>query len=183
MVSNSSGIHATPIAEHIVGFILMFTRGFHISIRNQSEHVWEKYQGLDEVRGKNILIVGLGEVGTETARILHALGARVSAVSRSPKDRPAFIERLERSETLGDMLPDADFVVITLPHTKETHHLFDEKKFALMSAQDRSASGGKKSAAYVINIGRGGIIKESDLIDALKAGEKLPNEVDKTLGY
>lgn len=156
IVSSSSGIHATPIAEHIIGFMLMFTRGFHAAVRNQQKHVWEKYQALDELHGKNILIVGLGEIGTETARLAGGFGAHVSAVSRSSKEKPVFVERLEKSERLDAMLPEADFVVITLPHTNETHYLFDKKKFALM-----------KRSAIVINIGRGGIVNEADLIDAL----------------
>ncbi|HWP61047.1 MAG TPA: D-2-hydroxyacid dehydrogenase [Candidatus Paceibacterota bacterium] len=230
LVSNSSGIHATPISEHIIGFMLMWTRRSAAALRNQQAHEWGKDESLDELREKNILIVGLGEIGMETARIAHAFGTRIKAVSRSPKNKQDFIERIGLQKDLGAMLPEADFVVITLPHTEETHHLFDAKKFALM-----------KKEAVVINIGRGGIINEQDLVDALKnktiagalldvfeteplpsdsplwdmeqviitphnsglsqkymdravtlfcknlraylAGEKLPNEVDKKLGY
>ncbi|HEY4517254.1 MAG TPA: D-2-hydroxyacid dehydrogenase [Candidatus Paceibacterota bacterium] len=159
LVTNSSGIHATPIAEHILGVCLMFVRRFHDALRNQEKHIWQKLEPLGELREKNILIVGLGEIGTEAARLAHAFGAHVSAVSRSPKNKTTFVERLEKSDHLDAMLPEADFVVITLPHTDETHHLFDEKKFALM-----------KKVAVVINIGRGGIVNELDLIEALQKG-------------
>ena len=156
-LTNSSGVHATPIAEHIMATLLIFTRSFHKTFQRQQKHEWEKDQSLSELRGKNILIVGLGEIGKETARLTHAFGAHVHAVSRSGKDKPEFVERLEKSDQLDAMLPSADFVVITLPYTEETHHLFDKNKFALI-----------KPSAIIINIGRGGIIKEADLIDALK---------------
>ena len=230
VLTNSSGIHATPIAEHMIGFMLMWTRRSVQALRAQEKKIWKKDDTLDELCGKTILIVGLGEIGTETARIAKVFGTTVLAVSRSPKKKPAFVDRLETSDKLDALLPEADFVIITLPHTDETHHLFDAKKFALM-----------KKSAVVINIGRGGIINEKDLIDALKkgtiagamldvfekeplpadsplwdmenvivtphhsglsqkymdraverfclnlkaylAGEKLPNEVDKNLGY
>lgn len=230
IVSNSSGIHATPIAEHIIGFLLMWTRRFPQALRNQVRHAWMPDQTLDECYGKNVLIVGLGEIGRETARLVHAFGAHVVAVSRSPKEKPEFVEKIGLQNDLDAYLSQADFVIITLPHTTETHHLFDAKKFALM-----------KKSAVVINIGRGGIIHEKDLIGALEkktiagamldvfekeplpqdsplwemenviitphdsglsqqymnravalfcknlraylSGEKLPNEVDKTLGY
>ena len=159
LLTNSSGIHATPIAEHIIGLILLFTREFPKTFRNQQHHVYEKSQTLREVRDSEILIVGLGEIGKETARLAKAFGAHVCAVSRSCKNKPDFVDRLEASDKLDQLLGDADFVVITLPHTEETHYLFDREKIQKM-----------KRSAILINIGRGGIIKESDLIDALSVG-------------
>ncbi len=157
IVTNSSGIHATPIAEHLLGVCLMFIREFHRAVRNQLKHVWSKDLALGELRGKIVLIVGLGEIGTETARLAHAFGARVWALARSAKHKPDFVERFAQSSELDALLPEADFVIITLPHTSETHHLFNAKKFALM-----------KPSAYVLNIGRGATINENELIDALR---------------
>jgi phosphoglycerate dehydrogenase-like enzyme len=166
ILSNSSGIHATPIAEHIIAFMLIWTRGFHKTFRNQEKHAWIKDQTLTELRNSNVLIVGLGEIGTEAARLAHAFGAHVWATVRTlrhgsgqARKKPEFIEKLETSDKLDSMLPEADFVVICLPHTDATHHYFDKEKFAQM-----------KKGAVVINIGRGGIIKEVDLIEALKNG-------------
>ncbi|HEY4527268.1 MAG TPA: D-2-hydroxyacid dehydrogenase [Candidatus Paceibacterota bacterium] len=159
LLTNSSGVHATPIAEHIIGFVLLFTREFQKTFRNQQKHVYEESQTLSEVCGKEILIVGLGEIGKATARFAKTFGAHVTAVSRSGKNKPEFVDQLEASDKLDQLLPSADFVVITLPHTDETHHLFDREKIQKM-----------KRSAVLINIGRGGIIKESDLIDALSVG-------------
>ena len=156
-VSNSSGIHATPIAEHIIGMMLMFTRGFKKTFENQKKHVWQKDDSLSELRGKTVLIAGLGDIGMEAARLLKCFGARILAVSRSKKKKPAFVDELRRASSLDAMLPKADIVAICLPYTKDTHHFFDKKKFALM-----------KQTAIVINIGRGGIMHEKDIISALR---------------
>ena len=68
ILSNSSGIHAVPIAEHIIGFMLIFTRGFYHTFRNQACRAWEKKNDILELRGKTILIAGLGDIGREAAR-------------------------------------------------------------------------------------------------------------------
>lgn len=159
-LTNSSGIHATPIAEHIIATLLIFVRQFHKTFRQQEQHVWQKRKSITELREQTILVVGLGEIGTEAARLAKAFGAVVWAVSRSGKNKPIFVDRLETSDKLDELLQSADFVVITLPHTQETHHLFGRAKLQKM-----------KSLAVIINIGRGGIIQENDLIEALKEGK------------
>lgn len=159
ILTNSSGVHATPIAETIIAYCLMFARGFTTTIGEQRAHEWHKNYSSVELRGSTVLIVGLGAIGTETARLCNAFGAHVMAVARSAKKKPPFVENLGRSTALDSMLPKADYVVITLPHTKATHHLFNKKKFRLM-----------RPKAIVINIGRGGIINEKDLIAALQKG-------------
>lgn len=159
VLTNSSGIHATPIAEHIIATCLLFARGFVKTFYAQQKTEWKKDNTLREFRDSRVLIVGLGAIGTEAARLAHQFGAHVDATSRSGKDNPDFVERLERAEKLDALLPEADFVVITLPGTPETEHLFEAQKFALM-----------KKSAVLINIGRGSIVHESDLIEALKEG-------------
>ena len=157
LVSNSSGIHATPIAEHLIGFMLLFTRGFYRTFRNQEKRIWNKDETISELGGKTVLIAGLGDIGMETARLCHAFGARVLAIARSRKEQPDFVDELKTGVYLDKMLSKADFIAICLPHTNKTHHLFDIKKFKLM-----------KKSAIVMNIGRGGIINEKDLIEALR---------------
>lgn len=159
VLTNSSGIHATPIAEHIMALCLMFARGFVKAAHAQQKAEWKKDNTLRELRDSRVLIVGLGAIGRETARLAHQFGARVDATSRSGKDKPDFVERLEKAEQLDALLPEADFVVITLPGTPETEHIFNASKFALM-----------KQSAVLINIGRGSIVHEADLIDALQEG-------------
>lgn len=156
LVGNCSGIHATPIAEHILGFLLMFTRRFYDTFLNQQQKVWERNDKLTELKGKTVLIVGLGHIGTETARLANCIGARVMGVDYAGKQKPEFIEAFYTTEQLKTALPQADFVVLALPYTKETHHLLDLSKFRIM-----------KSSAVLVNIGRGAVVHEQELIQAL----------------
>mgnify|MGYP001618538625 CR=1 FL=1 len=149
LLSSSKGIHATPIAEHIITFCLMHARGFVKSITAQRAHEWQKNESLGEFCDSHVLMVGLGAIGKEAARLAHEFGAHVSAVSRSGKGKPDFVERLEKTEMLDELLSEADYVVITLPGTDETKHLFDKKKFALM-----------KRSGVLVNIGRGSIVND-----------------------
>jgi phosphoglycerate dehydrogenase-like enzyme len=157
LVSNSSGIHRTPIAEHVIGFMLLFTRRFYQTFKNQENHIWNKDDALGELRGKTVLIVGMGEIGTEIARLVHAFGASPIAVARTRKAKPAFVDELKTAAALALLLPRADFVVAALPYTKDTHHYFAMREFKRM-----------KRAAIIINIGRGALINESELIEALR---------------
>ena len=144
LVSNVSGIHAIPIAEHVLGFMLIFTRKFYDTFVKQQKKIWEKNQDLTELRDKTVLVVGLGNIGQEVARLANCFGANVIAIKQNTKNQ------------LEKVLPKADFVVLCLPLTSQTHHLFDMKKFRIM-----------KKTSVIINIGRGASINEKELIEAL----------------
>lgn len=156
IVSNSSGIHATPIAEHVLGFMLIFTRKFYDTFRKHQEKIWEANQNLTELRDKTVLVVGLGHIGTEVARLVSCFKANIIAIKQNTKHKPNFVDKLYANEQLEKVLPKADFVVLCLPLTSQTHNLFNAKKFKLM-----------KKSAIIINIGRGGLINEKELIEAL----------------
>jgi len=156
MVSNSSGIHAIPIAEHVLGFMLIFTRKFYDTFKNQQKKIWSKNQDLTELRDKTILVVGLGNIGTEIAKLANCFGAKVIGIKQNINNKPDFVSKVYTLNKLESILPKADFVVLCLPFTRDTHHLFDMKKFKLM-----------KKSSVIINIGRGGLINEKELIEAL----------------
>ena len=157
IVSNVSGIHATPIAEHVIGFMLIFTKRFYDTFKKQQEKIWEANQDLTELREKTVLVVGLGHIGTEIARLANCFGANAVGVKRNLKNKPDFVSEVYSIDHLDNILPKADFVVLALPLTTETKHLFDMKKFEKM-----------KKSGVIINIGRGALIKEDDLIEALE---------------
>jgi len=156
-VTNSSGIHAIPIAEHVIGFMLIFTRRFYDTFKKQDKKIWEANQDLTELRGKTVLIVGLGHIGTEVARLAHCLDANVIAVKQNLSKKLEFVDKIYKSNQLDKVFPMADFVTLCLPLTSQTHHLFNMEKFKLM-----------KKSGVIINIGRGPLIKENDLIKALE---------------
>lgn len=156
IVSNSSGIHAVPIAEHVLGIMLIFTRRFYNSFKMQQKKIWKKDPQVSELRGKTVLVVGLGNIGKENARLAHCLGANVIAVKQDTRDKQKYVSEIYSSKNLDKALSKADFVIISLPLTPRTKHLFNLEKFKLM-----------KKSAVIMNIGRGGLINEKELIEAL----------------
>ncbi len=162
VLTNVSGVHAIPISEHTLAFLLAFGRGFHLAIRAQTRHEWFSYEeqtGLFELVGKTMLLVGVGAIGECTAEVATALGMRVLGVRRNPLLCTPHVEATFGPDRLLDLLPQADFVVLTIPHTEETHGMIGEPELRAM-----------KPTAYLINIGRGGTVQEDVLIRALEEG-------------
>lgn len=157
LVSNSSGIHATPIAEHIMGFLLLWTRKFRETFEAQRRKEWRKREDLTELREKTVLIAGLGDIGLEAARLCHCFGMEVLGVVRRHKEKPDFVDELVTDEGMDALLPRADFVIVCLPYTSATHHRFSTAQFEKM-----------KKTAVIVNIGRGAIIDEQELVAALR---------------
>lgn len=159
IVTNSSGVHPIPITEHVFGFMLMLERKLHLLGRFQSKKEWARgrLQNVNELHGKTIGIVGLGRIGREIARLSKAFNMKVVAVVRNPREPEDYVDELLTQKEMARVLQVSDHVVVCLPLTKETHHLFDYEIFRKM-----------KRSAYFINIGRGKVVNEKDLIRALK---------------
>jgi phosphoglycerate dehydrogenase-like enzyme len=156
-ITGVSGIHATPIGEFVLEFMLMFAKGAPQCFRMKQKREWRRFPPT-VLRGKTVGIVGLGHIGQEVARLSKAFGMKVAATRRSTKKAGTarYVDRLMPAARLPSLLKESDFVVIATPHTPETHHLIGEKELGMM-----------KSTAYIINIARGGIIDEAALVKAL----------------
>ncbi|AZU60821.1 D-2-hydroxyacid dehydrogenase [Neobacillus mesonae] len=158
ILTSANGVHAYPISETIFALMLGLTRKIHTYVKNQQSQVWHHANMKLEIHGKTIGIMGIGAIGSETAKIAKAFGMKVLGVRNSGK--PAeFVDEMYTTDQLHHVLPQCDYVVVTLPHTKETHHLFGAEQFEQM-----------KSSAFFINIGRGQIVVEDDLVQALQKG-------------
>lgn len=162
VLTNASGVHAIPISEHILALLLAFARGLPPAIRAQQQHLWQRMEnsGLFELAGKTILLVGVGAIGQRTAQVAAALGMRVLGVRRDPARTLPGIECMYGQQELENVLPEADFVVLTIPLTVDTRGLIGARAFGKM-----------KPSAYLINIGRGGTVDEPALIRALQSGQ------------
>jgi phosphoglycerate dehydrogenase-like enzyme len=159
-LTNASGVHSIPISEHILAFLLAFTRQLPRAFRAQSEGRWDRDMGAFELAGKTMLLIGVGAIGKRTAQIADALGMRVIGMRRSSNaSTPPGVTRMVRPDDLLNTLPEADFVVLTQPLTEETRNMIDARALERM-----------KSSAYLINIGRGGTVDEPALIEALQNG-------------
>ncbi len=166
LLTNASGVHGPNIAEHVLGFMLMFTRELHLHMRAQTEGVWNRTdqlqrRGANELTGQTLGIVGLGRIGEALTARAKAFDMRVVATKRRPEVRyeaAVVPDALYPPEELPRLLAESDHVCIALPYTAETHHLFDAAMLACM-----------KPTAYLYNIGRGRIVDEEALIAALQA--------------
>ncbi len=141
--TSSSGVHATPLAEWSMFGLLAFTKDLPRLQRDRKARHWDHYP-VDELRGKTLLVVGLGEIGTEVARLAEAFGMTVLSITRQHGD-------------LDELLPQADAVVLTLPLTDETRGLLGRERLRAM-----------RPDSIVVNVGRGGVVDEDALVDALR---------------
>jgi phosphoglycerate dehydrogenase-like enzyme len=160
VLTNVSGIHSIQVTEHIFAFLLAFARDFPQAIRAQERREWiayDQHQHLFELAGKTMLLIGVGAIGERTARVATALDVHVLGIRRDPTVGAAEVERMYGPDRLLDLLPRADFVVLTVPLTEETRGMIGERQLRAM-----------KSTAYLVNVGRGGTVDEDALLQALR---------------
>ncbi|MCJ7507614.1 MAG: D-2-hydroxyacid dehydrogenase [candidate division Zixibacteria bacterium] len=162
VITSSKGIHQVTVSEHVMGLVLAFAKGIAASIKAQPKKVWLQRELIDKrfnLEGKVLGIVGLGNIGLELARKAKAFDMKVIALKNSVKKVEKYknVDLLLGKEKLKELLSQSDFVVILLPLTEETYHLISQKELGWM-----------KKEAYLINVARGPIINEVDLISALK---------------
>jgi len=160
VITNAAGIHAVPLAEHTLLSLLYFVKDLPARLSDQRGHVWERYCGR-ELRGMTVGVVGLGAVGREIARTLRAVGVRVVGVRRTPVDDPAAlgVDEAVAPAALHGLLPRCDALVLIAPHTPETEGMIGAREFALLPA-----------GAILVNVGRGALVDEPALIEALRSG-------------
>ena len=162
VICNPRGIYYDHISHHILMFVLALSRGLPWYLDAQRARAWNKharrtpYVYLGEATA---LINGVGGIGHETARLCNELGMAVIGIEPRPEYDLPYVE-LHAPDELDDLLPRADFVISTVPHTPETEFTFGAARFRLM-----------KRSAYFINIGRGMVCRIDDLADAVESGE------------
>ncbi len=176
IVTNVSGIHAPTLGEYVLMVMLAFAHRLPRMVHYQSRaewpaRRWNKFVP-QELRGATLGVIGYGSIGREIGRLAHAFGMRVLGVRRGGTGSPAAytlpeLAGLPHSEPVGwytpdqltQMLPECDYVVLTVPYTSATHHLVDEAVLRAM-----------KSTAVLINIARGAVVDEAALTRALGEG-------------
>jgi phosphoglycerate dehydrogenase-like enzyme len=144
--------------------MLALARGLPQYARHQNEARWKDdatdQDGMREIGGRTLLVVGLGGIGTEVARRAHALGMRVIATRNSSREGPRFVAKVGLSNELHALAAEADVVVNATPLTPETTGIFNAAFFAAM-----------KKGGYFINVGRGKSVVTDDLVAALRSGQ------------
>ena len=154
-IHNARGVYSVPMAEFALTGILQLVKQSRFFYENQKRCVWEKSRTLGELAGKTAVIVGAGNIGAEVAKRLKAFDVTVVGIDITTDQRPYF-DKIELFNNLDEQLKAADIVVLTLPLTDDTKGMFDKPKFDLM-----------KNSCIFVNIARGQLVVENDLIDAL----------------
>ena len=164
-VTNFSGIAATEIAHYTLAAIFGLHQGFAHFFAEQSRKNWD-YRLIRQARGITVGLVGLGHSGLEIAKLCRAVGLKVVAYLSSPEQSDA-VERVYSGDELYDMLGAVDVTVACAALTPKTANMFDAKAFAAM-----------KVGSYFINVGRGKLVVEADLIAALASGHLAAAQID-----
>lgn len=161
IITTARGVHAGPLAEFVIMALLVHFRDLRMLDAEQKAHRWERYCGT-EVAGRTVVTLGAGDLACGVARVAKALGMRTVALARDPaKTRPeaGLFDEILPVADLHAALGRADAVVVTVPHTPQTERLIDAAAFRAMP----------KGCAFV-NIGRGIVVDEPALIEALRSG-------------
>ena len=174
VVTNSRGVYDRAMAEYVLGLILAFAKDLPHTLDLQRRREW-KHRESERLDGRTVVVVGAGSIGREIAGLLHAAGMRVLGVARrarKPAARDnaagrardsgspdAAFERIVGIDDLHTVLPEADYVVLSLPLTPETRGVFNAAALARM-----------KRTARLINVGRGAVTDEAAVLDALRSG-------------
>ena len=160
VITNMQDIYSDHIADHVMGFILMFARGLHIYLRRQLERNWQRGVPVIHLADQTLGVIGLGGIGLQVAKRGAASDMRVIAVDVRRKEKPNFVHTLWEFDRLDDLLAQADFVVSCVPHTPETVKLINADSLKKM-----------KKTAYLINISRGVVVDLTALTNALQKGQ------------
>lgn len=155
-VTNSRGINSVTIAEYVLCMMLNLERNTYRFYEAYKKGIWDTETRLDEITGRTIGVLGLGNVGKEIAKRAKAFDMTVLGMDLAVTDCP-FIDQQYRPKDLDTVLMESDYIVICLPMTKETYHTIGEKQIAKMKKQ-----------AVIINVGRGAVVETAAVVDALK---------------
>jgi phosphoglycerate dehydrogenase-like enzyme len=157
-ITTSSGVHAVPLAEFAILGLLAVAKELPRLLTDQRAKVWpEIRQPLRELHGQTLFLLGLGAIGREAARLGKALGMRTVGFRRTPGPPPPSVDEVNGPERLPDLAAEADAVVVSLPLTEQTAGLVDRATI------ERLPPG-----CIFVNVGRGGVVDEPALIDALR---------------
>lgn len=153
---NARGVYSIPMAEWAVLKALEFYKAAGEFAEKQKAHKWEKRRDLQEINGKTVGVIGAGNVGNEVAKRFQAFGAACIGYDVFLSES-LYFEKIVPIEKFTDQVDELDIIVLTAPHTPETHHLINSSILTRL-----------KPGAVLINIARGGLVNEQDLVNTLR---------------
>lgn len=163
-ISNSRGIQAVPMAESVMGGLLVLARKYDRTLDAQHERRWIQNELVEDwpwvLDGKRMTIVGLGTIGVEIAKRAHAFGMAITGVRRHPdQPKPASVERVVGTERLGEALAGCDVLVLAAPGVAATQGMIGPRELAMLNP-----------GAILVNVARAAIVDQQALIANLESG-------------
>jgi len=157
MLTNSSGVYGKPIAEHVFSMIMAHNRNLIDYAYDKKEKKWQRKNDIKDFFNSTVGILGLGDIGSTIAKRAKAWGAEVLALKRTMIEFPNYVDQIYLNDDLDKLLKESDYLILTLPGTPETEGIIGRKELKMM-----------KDTAFIVNIGRGSLIKQDELLEALK---------------
>ena len=158
VVTNARGVFDEPMAEYVLGLALALAKDLSTTLAHQRERRW-RHRETERLGGRHALVAGTGPIGRAIGRKLAAIGMTVTGLGRVARSEDPDLGSVLPMSSLSEALPEADFVVLAAPLTDETRGMIDAKAIAAM-----------KPTARLINVGRGPLVVQEDLVEALSAG-------------
>lgn len=159
VVTSASGLFANQVAEQTLALTLGLIRGLPTSLRQQQAKRFERHATCD-LHGRTVGIVGLGGNGRRLVDIFAAFGTRILATDWLMEDQPAAVEKVYPADQLDRLLPQVDLLVLAVPLTAHTQGMIDRQALAKLPR-----------GALLINVARGQVVVEADLVEALRSGQ------------
>lgn len=169
VLTNAAGAYGLAISEYMLGVLLEIYKKLHLYRDNQTEGNWSNLGQVKSIYNSTALIVGLGDIGGEFAKRLKSLGAYTIGIRRTNTNKPEYLDELHLMDKLENLLSRADIVALSLPGTKLTNKIINEKTLKLM-----------KRGAVLVNVGRGSTVDTEALCDALESKHLLGAALDVT---
>jgi D-2-hydroxyacid dehydrogenase (NADP+) len=174
-LASARGVNYRAVSEHAMALILALSRRLPEARDNQATRIWrgmigDPSQREDELGGKTLLVVGLGQIGGRLAHLAKVFDMRVVGLRRNPATGRGAADAVHAMGEFKPLLPEADFVALTCPLTEETEKLLDAE-----------ALGRMKPSAYLVNVSRGRVVDEAALVDALAARRIAGAGIDVTV--
>ena len=159
ILCNASGSYGKCLAEYTIGMMINVSKQFKHFTNLSNQGIWGKRIGGKEIYHSRVLIVGYGDIGHECAKRLKGFDCTVVGIKRRMMGLPQYLDELYTLDALDEQLKLADYVILSLPNSKETYHLMNKERLLMM-----------KKDAILINVGRGSAIDSQALVDVLNEG-------------
>jgi phosphoglycerate dehydrogenase-like enzyme len=158
IVTNSRGVFDEPMAEYVLGLVLALAKDLPTTLTHQRERRWQ-HRETERLSDRHVLVAGLGPIGRAIGRKLSAVGMTVTGLGRVARTDDPDLGKVVAMSSLSEVLPEVDYVVLAAPLTDETRGMIDAKALAAM-----------KPTARLVNVGRGPLVVQEDLVEALSSG-------------